>query len=270
MKKKRIIFISLSASLLLFTVGCQTLAEINESTPINRGWRFHRRGDYNYAIREFEAVLKRNPQSGQAYIGLAMTWEDKGDYAKAKEYFSKTVALDPRSKFYYDIGSNKIESADIRHGWRYYRYGEFNPAVASFNSALEKNPQSAEAYMGLAIAWKDKKDYDKSIEYFSKAIEAEPKSGYFWLRGEVWVKKKDFEQAIEDYTRAINLDPSFAAAYTDRGSCYISMGKYEIALADYKKALELIPENDQRPYASLVRKVALKAIHDLQKKLRKT
>ncbi len=272
MKRMHGIFILLWATFLIFTVGCHTLAEINEATPINRAWRLHRRGNYKLAMTNFEAVLKRNPQNGAAYMGLAMTLEDMGDYAKAKEYFAKAVALDPRGKYYYDVGSTQIESPDIRRGWRYYRYGEFSEAITSFNFALEKNPQSAEAYIGLAMTWDDKpgKDYDKAIEYFSKAIEIEPKSGYFWLRGDVWRRKGDFERAIEDYTNAIHKDPGFAGAYTDRGACYISMGKYETALADYEKALELVPSNDQRPYAIQVRTVALGAISDLQKKLRKT
>ena len=62
------------------------------------------------------------------------------------------------------------------------------------------------------------------------------------------------------------MDPTFAVAYTDRGYCYINMGEYEAALADYKKALELIPVDDQTPYALRVRKVASEAISDLQKK----
>lgn len=269
MKKAR----ALSACflVLLFLAGCQTLAEMDESVVVNRGWRFHRRGDYKWAISAFEGALKRNPQSAEAYMGLAMSWEDLGDYVKAKEYFSKAVALDPRGKFYYDVGSHKVESADIRRGWRHYRYGEFNQAIAAFNSALEKNPQSAEAYIGLAMAWDDRpgSDYDKAIKYFSKAIELEPKSGYFWLRGDVWRRRNDCERAVEDYTSAIDKDPTFAVAFTDRGFCYMSMGKYETALADYKKALELIPVDDQTFYALRIRQIASKAISDLQKKLKK-
>ena len=266
MKKAHLIPVCLLA-FLFFAAGCQTLAETNESARINRGWRWHRRGNYKWAISAFEYALKRNPQSADAYMGLAWTYEDMGDYDKAKEYYSKVIELDPRGKFFFDVGSNKIESAAIRRGWRHHRWAEYKQAIESFNLALKKNPKSTEAYIGLAVVWENKGDYNKAIEYFSKAIELEPKSGYFWLRGEACSEKRDFARGIEDYTSAINRDPGFAAAYTDRGSCYISLGKYETALADYQKALELIPADDQGPYAFRVRKVALKAISDLQKKL---
>lgn len=256
---------------LFFVTGCHTSPE---AWALSHGVNQWRDGNYKEAIRFLENVLKRDPENTDAYMWLAWSYEDLGDYKKAKEYFSEAVSLDPRYEVVYDVGSNKVESADIRRGWREIDRGGYDKrgydqAITSFNLALKKNPRSAEAYVGLAIVWWYKKDYDKAMEYYSKAIEIEPKWGYFWSRGEVWRKKKDFERAVEDYTSAINIDPTFAAAYTDRGSCYISMGKHETALSDYKKALELIPVDDRKPYAVLVRKIALKAIGHLTKKLKK-
>ncbi|GEM_PF-3729317 len=233
MKKIRIICASLFVSLLIIS-GCHTSYE---SWALSHGVNQWRDGNYKEAIRYLEDVSKHNPQNADAHMWLAMTYEDLGDYKKAKEYFSKAVSLDPRYAVVYDVGSNKIESADIRRGWRKIDRGDYDKrgydqAITSFNLALKKNPRSAEAYVGLAIVWWYKKDYDKAIEYYSKAIEIEPKWEYFWSRGEVWRKKKDFERAVEDYN----------------------------------KVLELIPADDQRPYAVGARKVALKAIADLQKK----
>jgi len=273
MKKVRLLWSYLLMS--IFFTGCQTLTEMNESADISRGWRDHRRGRYEEAVTDFSLALQENPQSAPAYFGLAVAWEDKGDYDKAKEYYSKAIALDPRSAFLsYEVGSNKPESVYIRRAWRESAKGNYNQAVANFNLALTKNPRSAEAYVGLSSINENKRYYDRALEYISKAIEIEPKAGYFWLRGDLWQskeiiwgsKKRDFERAVEDYTSAINRDPGFAAAYTDRGSCYISMGKYETALADYKKALELVPPDDQTPYALRVRKIASEAIRDLQRK----
>lgn len=279
MRKMNAFTTCLSILFLFLVVGCQTMAGMNETANISRGWHDHRKGLYEQAITDFNLALQENPQSAPAYFGLAVAWEDKGDYDKAKEYYSKAIALDPRSAFLsYEVGSNKPESADIRRAWRESAKGHYKQAVTNFNLALMKNPRSAEAYVGLSSLNENKRYYDKALEYLSKAIEVEPKAGYFWLRGDLWQskeiiwgsKKGDFERAIEDYTSAINRDPAFAAAYTDRGSCYFSIGKYETALADYKKALGLIPLEDQTPYAVRVRKIALGAIGALQKKLRKT
>lgn len=165
MKKKTFISICLLL-FFFFTAGCKILAKIDESSDINRGWRHHRRGDYKYAIWAFEHALKHNPQSAEAYVGLAMSWEDKGDL-------------------------------------------------------------------------------DKAIEYFSTSIRIEPKASTYYFRGLVWGKKDNDERAIEDYTSAIRTDPTLAAAYINRAYHYRRIGNFKGALQDYDKALQLNP-NDSK------------------------
>ena len=229
------------ASLLVFIfffTGCHTSYE---SWALSHGAYHWRKGNYKETIYTFENLLKHNPHNADAHMWLALTYEDLEDYEKAKEYYSKAVELDPRYALVYDVGSNKIESPDVRRGWReldrsdYDKRG-FDEAIKSFNLALKKNPQSTEAYIGLATLWSNKKDYEKAIEYLSKAIEIEPNPGHFWVRAEVWRKKKDFERALEDYN----------------------------------KVLEIIPADDLSPSAVHARKIALEAIGNLQKKLKKT
>jgi len=233
----RLIFASLVS--LLIISGCHTSYE---SWALSHGVSQWRHGNYKEAIRYLEDVVKQRPQNVDAHLRLAIAYEDVGDYEKAKEYYSKAVGLDSRYALFYDVGSNKIESADIRRGWREIDRSQsgmvsekigYDQAITSFNLALKKNPQSTEAYIGLATLWGNyKKDYDKAIEYLSKAIEIEPKAGYFFARGEAWRKKKDFQRAVEDYNKVLELT-----------------------------------SGDETPYAVHARKIALEAISDLQKKL---
>ncbi|HEX9882772.1 MAG TPA: tetratricopeptide repeat protein, partial [Desulfobaccales bacterium] len=55
----------------------------------------------------------------------------------------------------------------------------------------------------------------------------------------------DWDQAIADCTRALELNPTYALAYSSRGSSYLKKGDWDRALADYNRALELNP-NDVR------------------------
>ncbi len=238
MKKIHLISACLLA-LLFFDIAWK----MDESADISRGWREHSGGRYDQAITDFNLALKENPRSANAYFGLAVTWEAKGDYEKSKQYFSKAVEIDPEFGIFCDAGSKKVECADILYAWRARSRGRYGEAIANFNHVLRKNPQSAKAYYGLAITWEDKGDYDKALEFLSKAIEIEPEAKYFYLRALVWLKKNNCERAIEDNTSAINTNPTVAAAYINRAYCYRKIGKLEIAVADYDKVLELTPDD---------------------------
>ncbi|MGC8797108.1 MAG: tetratricopeptide repeat protein [candidate division WOR-3 bacterium] len=73
---------------------------------------------------------------------------------------------------------------------------------------------------------------------------AEEAEQYFRLGNEAVARArfiKDLEKAIQYYTRAIELNPKFAEAYFNRWFAYSDKGEYDRGWADYNKAIELNP-----------------------------
>ncbi len=62
------------------------------------------------------------------------------------------------------------------------------------------------------------------------------------IRGFVNAERKDYDKALADYNKAIELDPKFATAYYNRGFVDADKKDYDKALADYNKAIELDPK----------------------------
>ena len=58
-------------------------------------------------------------------------------------------------------------------------------------------------------------------------------------RGIAYAAKRDFDRAIADYTKAIEIDPEHVGAYNDRGLAYTNKSDYQRAIADVTKAVEL-------------------------------
>ena len=61
-----------------------------------------------------------------------------------------------------------------------------------------------------------------------------------------WYKKGnetagDYEKQVEYYTKAIELAPNWAYAYNNRGVAYFNLGMWMEAKADWDKAVELKP-----------------------------
>lgn len=55
--------------------------------------------------------------------------------------------------------------------------------------------------------------------------------------------KDDSDGAIASFSRAIEIDPTYAHAYTGRGTVYFKLSKYDLALADYDRSLKLDPND---------------------------
>ena len=56
--------------------------------------------------------------------------------------------------------------------------------------------------------------------------------------------ERDPEKAVEWFTKAIHADPGFVKSYNARGVAYVLLGEYEKASADFEDALLLDPSYD--------------------------
>jgi protein O-mannosyl-transferase len=112
-----------------------------------------------------------------------------------------------------------------------------------WNYVIEQEPRRAPtAYLNRGLAFGDKKEFDRAIEDFNKAISVNPKYVEAYLnRGMVFVVKGEFDKAIEDYNAAISVNPVFVDAYTNRGSAFYRKGELDRAITDYNTAISLQP-----------------------------
>ena len=62
-------------------------------------------------------------------------------------------------------------------------------------------------------------------------------------RGAAYEDKKDYERAISDYSKAIEIDPQDADYYNGRAWAYYKAGKAQQGLLDAEKSLQLRPND---------------------------
>ena len=120
-------------------------------------------------------------------------------------------------------------------------------------------------YNALGLAAYEEGNYDKAIEYHTKAIQSDTRNalGYhnrgltYYRMGTWWESREPFHEAISDFTKAIELDAEFVDAYYNRGlaRCRLfhfysksfpeepwwgkDFDQYRKALADFDRVFEL-------------------------------
>jgi TolB-like protein/Tfp pilus assembly protein PilF len=120
-------------------------------------------------------------------------------------------------------------------------------AIGYYQQAIEKDPNYALAYAGLAQAYaqpaQQPQGLPKAREAAQKALSldnnlAEAHSIYGRLLA---VHDYDLSGAEREYLRAIELNPNYAAAHSRYASLLTSLGKFDAAEAEHRRALELEP-----------------------------
>lgn len=99
-------------------------------------------------------------------------------------------------------------------------------------------------YYNIATFYIKQGNDQKAIEYFSKAIEKNPKdANAYFNRAHIQQKIGGRNlQVIFDYTKAIEFNPKDNQAYMNRGVANLSLGNKTDAMNDYLKSIEIDPE----------------------------
>ena len=120
----------------------------------------------------------------------------------------------------------------------------YDKAIEHYTTAIEVNPDYANAYNNRSIIYRLKGNFDAVIQDCNKAIELNPDFAPAYLnRGNAYAEKGNVDEAIKNYTTAIEVNPDYANAYNSRGTVYCRIGKFDAAIKDHNTAIELDREN---------------------------
>src|ERR1700754_240241 len=124
-------------------------------------------------------------------------------------------------------------------------------AIEQFKAAVEKDPNFALAFVGLADSYvllpfysnatasdvtpQAKAYAERALEIDDSLGEAHASLGY--VNRLLW----NLPEAEKDLKRAIELNPNYATAHKYYGNCLAEVGRFDEALAEYKRAQELEP-----------------------------
>jgi tetratricopeptide (TPR) repeat protein len=159
-------------------------------------------GKLDEAIAKFNEVLKEVPKCPECYIGIALSNAAKKDYPAAE---------------------------------------------AAYKKALELDPNSIDAYSGLATIYNDQKKFTEAQAMSAEVMKRASAAGgsgsadSLYNAGVISWNANDFAKAQEQFSAAVAANPQHAESHFMLGQVYLNLGKLPEAAKEFEAYTKIAP-----------------------------
>jgi tetratricopeptide (TPR) repeat protein len=217
----------------------------------NLGLCLVRQGRLAEAIACFRHAAQLQPDCSAIYGDWAYVLWLQGNFDEAISRLAQVVQL--RSDFFQTdchwtdfLNVTLLQDIEIhlRLGNLLTSNGYVEPALATYQYLLQRQPDSSEIYSQLGYVLTLKQDFYGAISHYQQAVDSEPERAelYYGL-GKALTKVGQVEQAIISYEKALDLKPNWGAVWSALGNRWSAMGEWDRAIACYQNTLKLEPKS---------------------------
>ncbi|UZP68697.1 response regulator [Desulfovibrio mangrovi] len=145
---------------------------------------------------------------------------ETSDFDKAlEELHAVADVARPRAEVLYEAGMDKLAA------------GDYNGAISAFNKAVRLNVLYAEAYLGLARAWRGKGDSRQAQKYLRMAAEA-------------YARLEQFAESRSVFQQLAKERPDVPNPLTGTANFLLKQGNYTAAARAFAESHRLEPQAD--------------------------
>jgi tetratricopeptide (TPR) repeat protein len=121
-------------------------------------------------------------------------------------------------------------------------------ALVFCQTALTIDPDNPETMNLIAIVYTEAKQFDRAIEWASRAIRKTPKPAYLTTLGVALLKLRRHDDALKAFDKAVQLKPDDPEPWWHMGNVLIETGRTPDALRCFEHTLRLNPRHGDAAY----------------------
>lgn len=229
----------------LFTYGKTQRAtvELGEASKLNPGspqvllplgFALSKIGKNDDAIRAFQGILEKDPQSVKALDGLTKA------YIEEKRYTAAIAALK---------NAPADEVLQLNLAIAYSKSGDVNSALSTMQSIVKEHPDYAQAHFNLGIVYTQQDRFGEAAQEFDQALRIEPSDDVTrvsYLKALVVLAQFDKAQPIASaylQRKPRDFDALYLNGVVNRG-----LGNYADAEKELRAAVRLKPADFEATY----------------------
>lgn len=208
---------------------------------LNRGIAKEKNADTTEAINDYQRALMYNPQHAVARHNLTVISRGKKIEDRDPKLLDEAIRSNPKLPFAY-----------AERAWWNFEKGDFERAVADYDSAIKLDRSQPDYFLNRGLAKEKLKDTQGAFSDYTEAIRIRKDFEKAWLnRGNLLARMGKLNEAVEDYTVAITYVPGYASAFFNRAMVLNRLQKRDLACADLQTAEKLGAKVEPRAWKSI-------------------
>ncbi len=212
-----------------------------------RGNRYLQQGDFKRAVSELEIAVSGLNKDAHLWLNYGIALLLNTQYSEAIAVLENTLSIirDPEN-----APRNPTEITDLKAqshynlGLAYYHEDKIEKAITAYQTAIQLEPNFADAYGGLGVIHWRTGDLDAAIRHCQKAIKIAPENIEFHQNlTQIYWQKGMHDRAAIGYRIILELNPSDENALHHLGIILLSKQEYAEAVSCFQKVLQRNPDN---------------------------
>ena len=195
------------------------------------GWKAQLDSQLLKAVEHMEGAVKLLPTDARLRVRLAQLYNATNRRAEAVAEFKRAIEIDP-----------KFAPAQSALGLIHATRGELPQALAAREAYARLLPDEAEPYQLIAHTYQQMQQFDKAVEYYTRALKINPdyinvyrrRGDAKFFAGDVAGARADYRAGLERAKGADRPGLLFATAFT-----HVHQGEIDEAAKYYEQAITI-------------------------------
>lgn len=221
-----------------YTEALNTFNAIAKSDPKNSSVHYYI-GEVNYLLENYNEAEKAyrkglgiNTRCAECYVGIGKLELDKGNNAEADKNFQTAVNINKKNATIYGL---------IGDAYLYSKKPVATKAIDYLSKARDMHPHIATYWTHLGEAYQMTGNSGDAMSSYETAVEKDPSNAEAYIRmARIWSMAMNEKLAIEHLQKAMKLSPNDARPIKDLYELYIREGMYDEVVPLLEKYITLI------------------------------
>jgi len=233
----------------------EDLADLDESlkqqSRFQKAWVLYSNQAYSQAQPDFEQVYNQSPDT--KFGREALFWSADANYQQRKY----GQAANQYSRFINENPNHELTgAAKYALGWSYFMMGDYENAIAPLDDFLNNYeppeialyPFETDTQLRIGDSYYAIGEYGKALEYYQKAIGAEPGGDYamFQVANSYYRMDRNFE-AVSEFRKLLRIYPYSSIreqAQYNVAYIYLNTGNYDQAIDEFRTVINRFPSTE--------------------------